>query len=41
MPNPVVRPGVHDRILDFSRAVTGNLFHVPTKDFLDDLPPSP
>jgi porphyrinogen peroxidase len=28
----------HDRILDFSTAVTGTLFHVPSADFLDDLP---
>lgn len=34
------RPGVHDRILDFSTAVTGCLFHVPSADFLDD-PPTP
>jgi porphyrinogen peroxidase len=34
-------PGNHDRILDFSTAVTGILFFVPTADFLDDLPPSP
>ncbi|MFS4095319.1 Dyp-type peroxidase [Streptomyces sp. AF1A] len=34
------RPNVHDRILDFSTAVTGSLFHVPTADFLDD-PPGP
>jgi len=33
-------PGNHDRILDFSTAVTGNLFFVPTIDFLDD-PPAP
>ena len=33
-------PGNHDRILDFSTAVTGNLFFVPTADFLDD-PPTP
>jgi putative iron-dependent peroxidase len=33
-------PGNHDRILDFSRAVTGTLFFVPTADFLDD-PPTP
>jgi porphyrinogen peroxidase len=33
-------PGNHDRILDFSTAVTGNLFFVPTVDFLDD-PPTP
>jgi porphyrinogen peroxidase len=30
--------GNHDRILDFSRAVTGNLFFVPSGDFLDDPP---
>ena len=30
----------YDRILDFSTAVTGNLFFVPNADFLDD-PPSP
>jgi putative iron-dependent peroxidase len=29
-------PGNYDRILDFSRAVTGSLFFVPTADFLDD-----
>lgn len=29
-------PGNHDRILDFSTAVTGCLFYVPTADFLDD-----
>jgi putative iron-dependent peroxidase len=33
-------PGNHDRILDFSTAVTGNLFFVPSLDFLDD-PPAP
>ena len=32
--------GNYDRILDFSTAVTGNLFFVPTAEFLDD-PPSP
>jgi putative iron-dependent peroxidase len=31
----------HDRILDFSTAVTGSLFYVPSADFLDDLPASP
>ncbi|MFE0512261.1 Dyp-type peroxidase [Streptomyces sp. NPDC058964] len=31
----------HDRILDFSTAVTGCLFHVPTADFLDDPPAAP
>jgi putative iron-dependent peroxidase len=30
--------GNHDRILDFSTALTGSLFFVPTGDFLDDLP---
>jgi putative iron-dependent peroxidase len=33
-------PGNHDRILDFSTALTGNLFFIPSGDFLDD-PPSP
>ena len=28
--------GTHDRILDFSTAVTGSLFYIPTVDFLDD-----
>jgi putative iron-dependent peroxidase len=28
--------GNYDRILDFSRAVTGNLFFVPSAEFLDD-----
>ena len=27
-------PGNHDRILDFSTAVTGSLFFVPTAEFL-------
>jgi putative iron-dependent peroxidase len=27
-------PGNYDRLLDFSRAVTGNLFFVPTATFL-------
>ncbi|GAA1468020.1 Dyp-type peroxidase [Nocardiopsis exhalans] len=31
-------PGAHDRILDFSTAVTGGLFHVPTEDFMEDPP---
>jgi putative iron-dependent peroxidase len=36
------RPGNYDRILDFSTAVTGNLFFAPSADFLDDLPgPAP
>ncbi|MBS1887388.1 MAG: Dyp-type peroxidase [Actinobacteria bacterium] len=30
----------HDRILDFSTATTGNLYFVPSADFLDD-PPGP
>src|SRR5271155_721882 len=34
-------PGNYDRILDFSTAVTGGLFFVPTADFLDDPPPLP
>jgi porphyrinogen peroxidase len=29
-------PGNYDRLLDFSRAVTGNLFFVPTATFLED-----
>jgi putative iron-dependent peroxidase len=33
-------PGNYDRILDFSTAVTGNLFFVPSADFLDDPPDS-
>jgi porphyrinogen peroxidase len=32
-------PGNSDRILDFSTAVTGSLFFVPTADFLEE-PPS-
>ena len=34
-------PGNYDRILDFSTAVTGGLFFVPSADFLDDLPDPP
>ncbi|WP_028058025.1 Dyp-type peroxidase [Candidatus Solirubrobacter pratensis] len=34
-------PGTTDRILDFSTAVTGNLFFVPAAEFLDDPPPGP
>jgi putative iron-dependent peroxidase len=34
-------PGNYDRLLDFSTAVTGTLFFVPTADFLDDLPALP
>jgi len=30
-------PGNYDRLLDFSRAVTGNLFFVPSTTFLDNL----
>ena len=33
-------PGNTDRILEFSTAVTGALFFVPTVDFLDDPPPA-
>lgn len=34
-------PAGHDRILDFSTAVTGGLFFVPAAGFLDGLPDSP
>ena len=34
-------PGNYDRILDFSTAVTGCLFFVPSADFLDNLPGRP
>jgi porphyrinogen peroxidase len=34
-------PGNYDRILDFSTAVTGSLFFVPTAEFLDNPPPLP
>lgn len=30
-------PGNYDRLLDFSRAITGTLFFVPSVDFLDDV----
>jgi porphyrinogen peroxidase len=30
-------PGNYDRLLDFSRAVTGTLFFVPTATFLDSV----
>ena len=30
-------PGNYDRLLDFSRAVTGNLFFVPSTTFLEDV----
>jgi putative iron-dependent peroxidase len=32
-------PGNYDRILDFSRAVTGNLFFVPSATFLEEVAP--
>jgi len=32
-------PGTYDRLLDFSRVVTGGLFFVPTATFLDDVDP--
>lgn len=32
-------PGNYDRLLDFSRAVTGSLFFVPTATFLDGVTP--
>ena len=34
-------PGNYDRILDFSTAVTGSLFFVPTATFLDNVSPDP
>ena len=34
-------PGNYDRILDFSTAVTGSLFFVPSAEFLDDIPEAP
>ncbi|MGW2372378.1 MULTISPECIES: Dyp-type peroxidase [Kitasatospora] len=34
-------PGTTDRLLDFSTAVTGSLFYVPSADFLDAPPPAP
>ncbi len=34
-------PGNYDRILDFSTAVTGSLFFVPSAEFLDDIPEPP
>ncbi|HEX4722427.1 MAG TPA: Dyp-type peroxidase [Pseudonocardiaceae bacterium] len=33
-------PGNTDRVLEFSTAVTGCLFFVPSQDFLDDPPPA-
>jgi len=32
-------PGNYDRVLNFSRAVTGNLFFVPSATFLDEVTP--
>jgi putative iron-dependent peroxidase len=32
-------PGNYDRLLDFSRAVTGNLFFAPSATFLESLGP--
>src|SRR2546425_6868514 len=34
-------PGNYDRLLDFSRAVTGNLFFVPSATFLENLKSTP
>jgi porphyrinogen peroxidase len=34
-------PGNYDRLLDFSRAVTGNLFFVPSATFLDNVTVDP
>ena len=34
-------PGNYDRLLDFSRAVTGTLFFVPSATFLDDVTAGP
>jgi putative iron-dependent peroxidase len=34
-------PGNYDRLLDFSRAVTGGLFFVPSTSFLDDVAADP
>ena len=34
-------PGNYDRLLDFSRAVTGTLFFVPSATFLDNVTPQP
>jgi len=31
--------GNYDRLLDFSRAVTGNLFFVPPATFLENIQP--
>jgi porphyrinogen peroxidase len=34
-------PGNYDKLLDFSRAVTGGLFFIPSATFLEDLGPPP
>ena len=34
-------PGNYDRLLDFSRAVTGNLFFVPSATFLENVTEGP
>jgi putative iron-dependent peroxidase len=34
-------PGNYDRLLDFSRAVTGTLFFVPSATFLEDVASAP
>ncbi|GAC67026.1 Dyp-type peroxidase [Gordonia soli] len=34
-------PGNHDRLLDFTTAVTGSQFFAPTVEFLEDPPPAP
>ncbi|MGV9709451.1 Dyp-type peroxidase [Gordonia sp. NPDC003424] len=34
-------PGNHDRLLDFTTAVSGSQFYTPTVDLLEDLPPAP
>ena len=34
-------PGNYDRLLDFSRPVTGNLFFVPSATFLEHAGPAP
>jgi putative iron-dependent peroxidase len=34
-------PGNYDRLLDFSRAVTGNLFYVPSATFLENVTDDP
>jgi putative iron-dependent peroxidase len=31
-------PGNYDRLLDFSRPMTGSLFFVPSATFLDNVP---